>query len=158
MVDIISKKDGPRREDVAAKRLIDQNRPIIEGLANQLSGGNYSAMRQPPKPPQMNGFVLHDLGARKTDQTEHRPYVRVSVNDRVVLVDGATSKQLQYFGEIRDGPTGRQFCLATNENKFFSPLHDELSQKLADMDHRVIDADFSEDDLAAEIGERLGLE
>lgn len=157
MVDIISKRDGPRREDVAAKRLIDQNRPIIEGLANQLSGGNYAAMRQPPKPPQPDGFILHDLGAGPVAETVYRPYVRISVNNRVVLVDGATNKQLHFLGEVRDGPVHRQFVLATSENKFFSPLDDELSQKLADIDHRVINADYAEEDLAAEIGERLDL-
>ncbi len=158
MVDIISKRDGPRREDVAARRLIDQNRPIIEGLANQLSGGNYSRMRQPPKPPQPDGFILHDLGAGTAAETEHRPYVRISMNNRVVVVDGATNKQLSFLGEVRDGPGERQFLLATRENKFFSPLDDELSQKLVDMDHRAIGADFTEEDLAAEIGKRLGLE
>ena len=109
MVDIISKKDGPYREDVAAKRLIDQNRPIIEGLANQLSGGNYSAMRRPPKPPQPDGFIMHDLGARTAAETQHRPYVRISLNNRVVLADGATNNQLHFLGEVRDGPVHRQF-------------------------------------------------
>ena len=157
MVDIISKRSGPRREDVAAKRLISENRSTIERLANQFSGGTYSAMRQPPKPPELSGFILHDLGAGETVNVEHRPYVRISVNNRVVLVDGANNKQLHFIGELREGSGDRQFLLATGENGFFSLLDGELVGKLADLDRRVLDDDYTEDDLATDIGERLGL-
>ena len=47
MVEIISKRDGPRREDVQVKRLIEQNRSTIVRLADQISGGGYSASRKP---------------------------------------------------------------------------------------------------------------
>ena len=43
MVDIISRKDGPRREDAAAKRMIDANRATITHLADRLTQGGYSA-------------------------------------------------------------------------------------------------------------------
>lgn len=42
MVEIFSKRDGPRREDVQIKRLIEQNRGVITKLADQLSNGRYS--------------------------------------------------------------------------------------------------------------------
>ena len=157
MVDIVSKKSGPRREDVAAKRLIGENRQTIERLANHLSQGGYSAMRQPPKPPQPDGLVIHDLAARGAPATVQQPYVRVSLNGRVVVVDGETSKQLHFLGELRDGPEGRKFLLATRENRFFSPLEEDLSASLADFDHRTVGGGYSEEDLAAEIADRLGL-
>ena len=157
MVDIISKKTGPRREDVAAKKLIKQNRSVIESLANHLSGGSYSTMRQPPKPPELSGFILHDQVDRKKAKVEGRAYIRISPNDRVVLVDQETGKQLQFLGAIRRGPAGQRFVLATKENGFFSPLEDALSAKLAEIDQRLIGADCSEEDLATEIGVRLGL-
>ena len=158
MIDIISKRDGPRREDVAAKRLIDRNRPVIEGLANYLTGGNYAAMRRPPAAPQPDGLILHDLGAGQSADVEHRPYVRISLNDRVVLVDGNTNKQLQFLGEIRDGPDGRRFALATAANKFFSPLADDLCETLSPLDGRLVSEAFSEDHLASEICKLLGIE
>ncbi|CDX61181.1 hypothetical protein LCM4577_14320 [Mesorhizobium sp. LCM 4577] len=47
MVEIISKRDGSRREDVAMKRLIEQNRATITRLADHISGGSYSAGKAP---------------------------------------------------------------------------------------------------------------
>ena len=46
MVEIISKRDGPRREDIQVKRLIEQNRSTIVRLADQISGGGYSASKE----------------------------------------------------------------------------------------------------------------
>ena len=43
MVEIISKRDGSRREDAAMRRLIEQNRATITRLADHISGGSYSA-------------------------------------------------------------------------------------------------------------------
>ncbi len=114
-------------------------------------------MRQPPKAPQPDGLILHDLAAGTASSTTQQPYVRVSLNGRVVVVDGETSKQLHFLGELRDGPEGRKFLLATRENRFFSPLEEDLSASLADFDHRVVGGGYSEEDLAAEIADRLGL-
>ena len=157
MVDIISKRDGPRREDVAAKRLIAKNRPTIARLADQLSGGGYSAMRQPPKPPEPDGLVIHDLAGKRPAESTHSDYVRISLNGRVALVDGGTSKQIHFIGEIRDSANGEIFVLATAQNQFFAPLDAELAKCLADLDQKLIDEKFSEDDLSAHISERLGL-
>ena len=157
MVDIISKRDGPRREDVAAKRLIAKNRPTIARLADQLSGGGYSAMRQPPKPPEPDGLVIHDLAGARPAESQHSDYVRISLNGRVALVDGDTSKQLHFIGEIRGGADGEFFVLATEQNRFFAPLDADLAKCLADLDQTPIDEEFSEDDLSADISNRLGL-
>jgi len=159
MVEIISKRDGPRREDVAARRLIDQNRGTIERLANHLSGGDYRARLKPPAAPKASGFILHDMsGGARTDKPAS-PYVRISLNDRVVLVDGDTGKQLHHLGEMRDMEDGRRmFVLATRENGFHFPLDEEMCRKLAGIDRKTVTDAECEEDFAAEIGERLGLE
>lgn len=159
MVEIFSKRDGPRREDVAARRLIDQNRTTIERLANHLSGGDYKASLKPPAPPQPSGFILHDMSGGARADSPPSPYVRISLNDRVVLVDGETGKQMHHLGEVRDnGPASRMFVLATRENNFHFPLDEDLCRKLADIDRKTVSDTYSEEDLAAEIGERLGLD
>lgn len=159
LIHIISKKDGPRREDVAAKRIIKENRSTIEALANQFSGGAYSAMRQPPNPPEPEQFVRrHVVGARNNVVAPTRAaYVRVSLNGRVVVVDGDSNKQLHFLGEIRTHENDQKFILATKRNKFYSPMDDKLSRKLAKLDHKTINEDFSEESLAAEIHEVLRL-
>jgi hypothetical protein len=156
-VDIVSKRSGPRKEDEAARRLIEQNRGTIERLADQLSNGAYSAgkaARNAP-PPQASGLVMSDMKApRKPDAA--RPYVRISPNRRVVVVDEATSRQMHHLGELRriDGQT--TFVLATRANGFFSALDAELAERLAALDRTTLGADRSEKDLSAEITALLG--
>ena len=45
MVDIFSKREGPRLEDVKARRLLTQNAGTIRKLADQISNGGFSKMR-----------------------------------------------------------------------------------------------------------------
>ena len=155
MVDIISKKSGPRREDVAARRLINENRATIEGLANQLSSGQYARRHERPAPPKLSGLILHDLGGGAVEESDHDAYVRVSVNGRVVLVDGGTNKQLHYLGEIRQKETGLEFVLGTRKNGFFAPLDEEVATKLSSLDRCRLDENYGEDELKSEIFERL---
>jgi len=157
MAYIISKKDGPRREDVAAKRLIAENQSTIKALADQFSGGTYSAGRQPPKPPEASGAVFHFLAGLKTAEAERLPYIRISLNGRVVVVDGDTSKQLSFLGVIRQRHEHQEFVLATRQNEFYPPMSDELHEQLKEFDHQIINDDFSEEDLAEKIGNCLGL-
>jgi hypothetical protein len=65
LVDIISKRDGPRREDVPLKQLIQQNRGIITRLADQISGGGYSASKRQRSEPQAEGLIIHVGGSQK---------------------------------------------------------------------------------------------
>lgn len=157
MVDIISKKSGPRREDVVAKRLINENRSTITKLADQLSGGKYSARHQRPVAPQPDGFILHDMGTTTVAETEFEPYVRITMNGRVVLVDGGSNKQLHHLGELRDGPAGTEFVLATRDNGFFSPLDDAVSEKLTELDRAILTGGDAEEELTARINGYLGL-
>ena len=43
MVDIISKRDGPRREDVAARRVLQENRGTIHKMMDHLTGGQLNS-------------------------------------------------------------------------------------------------------------------
>lgn len=159
MVEIISKKSGPRREDAEARSLIEKNRGTITKLADQLSNGAYSASRQGrqhPKEPQASGLIMSDLGARRTS-AEPEPYVRISVNRRVVVVDGATSRQMHHLGDLKRGAGGLRFVLATRENGYFTPVDAEIAERLAALDGADIGKERSEDALAAEIGVLLGL-
>jgi hypothetical protein len=156
MVDIISKRDGPRREDVAARKLLNENRGTIHKMMDHLTGGQLKSQAAKPAAPEPEGLIIHT--GRVIDSRETaRPYVRISVNGRVVVADQETSKQLHFLGEIR-GPRRRQhFVLATRENGFFALIDEELGAKLADLDGSAITSEFSEDDLIGTITERLGI-
>lgn len=156
MVDIVSKRDGPRREDVAARRLLKENRGTIHRMMDHLSGGQLRSQAQRPKAPEPEGLIIH-TGRVIDSRDVARPYVRVSVNGRVVVADQETSRQLHFLGEIRGSRHAQHFVLATKENGFFARIEDELGRELADLDGSMINRDFSEDDLAKTIAERLGI-
>lgn len=159
MVDIISKRDGPRTEDAAARDYISRNGAAIRQLADRLSGGAYSAgLTRPPKAPETEtgGLITHDLGASRAIDAA-QPYIKVSVNNRVVMADLSTGRQLEFLGEIRRSGQSRQFRLARRSNGFHSDLDAGLAEKLADLDGATVGRERSEKQLAAEIGARLGI-
>lgn len=158
-MDIFSKRDGPRSEDVRAKRMIAENSQVIRKLADQISGGGYTAMQQQKaqKPPQPKGLIIHDLGGAR-DASDPEPYVKVSLNNRVVLADKRSGRQLHLLGEIRGSFPAPRFVLATAENGFFSPLPEDVSGALAELDGTQITRDFGEKQLAAGIAQHLGLD
>lgn len=159
-MDIFSKREGPRAEDVKAKRLIAENAPVIRKLADQISNGGFSRMRQEeaqrregPKP---TGLIFHDMKSSVRSETPE-PYVKVSVNNRVVLVDRTNGRQLQMLGEIRGNFLRRAFVLATKDNGFFSPMDEELHSAIGHLEDVEITSEFSEKDLARTIEDCLGL-
>lgn len=159
-MDIFSKRDGPRKEDVQAKRLISENSQTIRKLADQISGGGYTAMQQAKaraaEEPKPDGLILHDLGtARAAD--EARPYVKISLNNRVVLACMSTGKQIQLLGEIRGNFAGRHFRLATRERGFYSPVEGEMLESLLHLDDVRIDGEFDLDALQEAIASSLSL-
>lgn len=156
MVDIISKRDGPRREDVAARKVLRENRGTIHKMIDHLTGGQLQSRAQTPKTPEPAGVVIH-TGRVIDSRDAARPYVRVSINGRVVVADQESSKQLHFLGEIRGPRRSRRFVLATKENGFFAVVEHDLELKLADLDGRAITGEFSEEDLVRTISERLGL-
>jgi hypothetical protein len=155
VTDIISKRSGPRREDEEARRLISQNRGTIERLADQLSNGAYSARKSAPKPAAASGLIVSDRAApRRSDMP--KPYVRISPNRRVVVVDETIGRQMHYLGELRRIEGRLVFVLATAANGFFSPLDADLAGALAPLDGLPLDSSRTETALAAEISNLLG--
>ncbi len=157
-MDIISKRSGPRREDVAARSLLEKNRGTIEQLADQISNGAYSARKAAkaaPQAPQAQGLIVSDMGGPRKS-AEPKPYVRISPNRRVVVVDYETSRQMHYLGELRRVDGRLCFQLATKTNGFFSSLEAELAAVLAPLDGAVMGGARTEAALAAEISGLLG--
>lgn len=155
-MDIISKKSGPRREDLQAKHHINQNWGTIEKLADQISGGRYSAdkAKKTAPPPQSSGKIIIDQAARATPDVA-KPYLRVSVNGRVVVADLNSGRQLNFLGQLKRVSGVMHFVIATKENGFFSPIDDETFDLISDLADKVINRDFSEKDLERELQTRL---
>lgn len=161
MVDIISGRDGPRREDERAKRLINENRATITRLADRLTQGGYSANKAAKAAaaaaPRPEGKLIHDLspaGFRSTDSGDLR--VKVSLNNRVVAYDSGSGRQLHLLGEIRRQDGVRYFSLAVTANGFMSSLPPDVLEPIEELDGQIIDAACPEQLLAEEIAERLG--
>lgn len=159
-MDIFSKREGPRAEDVKAKRMISENMPVIRKLADQISNGGFTQMRQQQaernKEPQAEGKLIFDMKARATVD-EPEPYVKVSLNNRVVLADRKSARQLAMIGEIRGNFLSRKLFLATRENGFISPLDEELLGCIAQLEGVEINTDYTEEELVVTLEQLLGL-
>ena len=162
LVDIISKRDGPRREDERARRMIQANRGAITQIADHLTQGGYSAGKRAKAaaanaPPPPDGKVFHDLsagGRASVDSGDVR--VKVSLNNRVVAYDSGSGKQIHFLGEIRRQDGIRYFALASHENGFLSALPPEMTDVIGELDGQIIDQACPESLLASEISDRLG--
>lgn len=159
VVDIISKRSGPRREDLKARALIERNRDTIARLADQLSQGAYSASRNTAAraEPAPRGLIVSDLGSAPGGDRP-KPYIRISANRRVVVVDYETGRQMHHLGEVRRMAGQLRFVLATKANGFFSPVDPAIAERLAALDGATIGPDRDEAALAAEITGCLGYE
>lgn len=156
MVHIISKRDGPRKEDVAAKRLIENNRATIDRIANKLTGGGWQQPRATTEPAVERRTVSSVSLASPGPAQAATPFVRISPNDRVVVIDLTTGRQLHFIGEIRGGDE-RRFTLATRENGFFALVAEELRGKLVHLDGRVVPDEAAEELLKREIALGIGI-
>jgi hypothetical protein len=155
-LDLYSRFSATKPEDKRAKEHLQRNWGTIEKLADTLSGGKYSQdkARKAAPPPQAQGLIIVDQAApRKPDEAV--PYVRVSLNGRVVLADSNTGVQLAFLGEIKRFNGERCFFIATAENGFISPLEPEIVEKIADLALRVINRAYPDDELADDIKARL---
>jgi len=159
-MDIISKRDGPRPEDVRAKRLISENAGKIRRLADQISNGGFSKMRQDQarrkEEPKPEGLLIYSMAGPGT-AVEPDPYIRVSLNGRVVLVDRISGKQIQLLGEIRTRFRSRTFVLATEENGFLSPVSAELRHTLGHFENGELDPAWTDQEIAQKFEAALGL-
>jgi hypothetical protein len=155
-LDIHSRLNSQRPEDRRAQDHLRRNWGTIEKLADTLSGGKYSAdkARKAAPPPQAQGLIIVDqAGPRLPDVPV--PYLRISMNGRVVLADTGSGVQLHFLGQIRRRDGANRFVIASAENGFISPLDPEMAAKIADLADRPISRSYSEDDLAQDIRTRL---
>jgi hypothetical protein len=148
-LDIHSRLSSERPEDKQAQAHIKRNWGTIEKLADTLSGGKYSAdkAKKAAPPPQAQGLIFVDQ-ARPSVADVPVPYLRISMNGRVVLADTSSGIQLHFLGQIKR-------VIATAENGFISPLEPEICDKIADLADRTINRGYPEDQLAQDIKTRL---
>ena len=155
-MDILSRLSSERPEDKQAQAHIKRNWGTIEKLADTLSGGKYSAdkAKQAAPPPQAQGLIIVDQ-ARPRLPDAPVPYLRISMNGRVVLADTSSGIQLHFLGQIKRVNGVQRFVLATAENGFIAPLEPDLSDKIADLANLTINRSYTEDDLARDLRTRL---
>ena len=157
MVDIISKRgDEPRPQDARIRQVLAANQPVINKLADHLTNGAWSNRGAPKAAPEAKGLIFHTARA-STARGPAQPFVRVALNGRVSMVDANTGRQMHHLGDLRRGPEGERFRLATRENGFFSPLDPEIAEPLVDFDNQPIEGAGAEARLVASISERLGI-
>ncbi len=156
MVEIISKHDGPRQEDLRVGRFLKENRSLITKLADHLSNGQYSRSKLPRPVPEAEGLIIH-IGGKPPAEADVTPQIRVAPNGRVIAVDTVSSRQLMHFGDIRQTGQVRTFVLAAATNGYIAPLDDETLHALADMDGVLIGDSYNTGELAADIGRRLDI-
>ena len=158
-MDIISKRSGPREEDKHAKENLRRNWGTIEKLADQISGGSYSANKArtaAAAEPQKSGLIFVDQAARRsTDDAE--PYLRISVNGRVVLADRNSGLQLHFLGELKRRNGEVRFVVATAANGYISPLDPDLEERIGGLANQLVDRSYDEDDLFQDLSVRLDL-
>ena len=73
MVDIISRRDGPRREDVVARRMISENQGKITHIADRLTQGAYSAglrAKAAPPAPEPERRLIHAVSTGRAPQAQ----------------------------------------------------------------------------------------
>lgn len=158
-MDIISRKTGPRPEDERAKAHLKRNWGTIEKLADTLSGGTYSAdkARKADPGPQAKGMIFVDQ-ALPRPADDPKPYLRISPNGRVVIVDSASGVQMHFIGQLKRAGGETRLALATTENGFLTPLDPGLCDALADLANTALTCTFTEEDLATAIRARLALD
>ena len=159
-MDIISRRSGPREEDKQAKAVVRQNWGTIERLADQISGGSYSANKARVASrkiqPQASGLIIVDQAARpRVDFPD--PYLRISLNGRVVLVDKNSGLQLHFLGQVRRLNGVVRFQIASVANGFITALDPDLTELIRDLADKPLDGGYREEDLSRDLKSRLSL-
>jgi hypothetical protein len=153
-MDIISKRSGPREEDKRGKAHVQKNWGTIEKLADQISGGGYSSNKARIKAknegPKASGLIFVDQAARpRVDVAE--PYLRISLNGRVVLVDKNSGIQLHFLGQIKRQNGVVRFQIATKANGYIAPLDPDLEALIVNLANKPLDRSYTEADLSRDI-------
>jgi hypothetical protein len=157
MVQILSKQDGPGKQEAEFKRFVKQNRGTIDQIANALTGGGLARAQKASPIVVPEASVTHGFRTSGT-QRETAPYIRISPNGRVVITDYETGSQLHHLGDLRGSRQKRRFVLATKENGYFDPLSEDLQAKLLALNGIGIADEEAEDRLKGEIATQLGFD
>jgi len=165
MVDIISKKTDPRREDVVAKKLINNNWSTISRLADQISNGGYSKSRRANsqavnsknnEKSEPVGSNIHIMGGA-SKESKPDPVIQISINNRVIVLDARSGKQIKFLGQIRFKNQQKYFSLATKKNGFFATVDKKTEHSLADLNGVIIESDDIQEAFLVAIKNRLDL-
>lgn len=161
MVTIIS-KGGPDKKADEARKLVADNRGTIQAMVNALGGGADGRRARAPQPqtadtPEQRAVFRRFSASLPAGNDEIKPYLRISLNNRVIIADSNSARQLHFLGELRGKNAARRFVLATRENGFIGPLEEDLREKLADLDNSFVPTDAALEALSAKLAERLGL-
>ncbi len=89
---------------------------------------------------------------------EPAPYLRISLNGRVVMADSTSGLQMHFLGQLKRIGGVTRFVLATTENGFITPLDPALCDALSDLANVTLTRTYTEDELAAAIKARLALD
>ena len=157
MVTIISKQDGPSKSEAELKHHLKQNRGTIEGMVGALKHGPMAhlAKKQQVEVPQASGKSV--FYKNTSSEGDAKPYVRVSMNGRVVLIDYETGSQLHHLGDVRGKGAAATFALATKANGFFAPVEPEIAEALTALDGRAVGDRDAEEAFKTEVTTALGL-
>lgn len=157
MVTIISKQEGPSKKEAELKHHLKQNRGTIEGMVTALKHGPMSHLAKQPtiEAPQSSGKSV--FYKNTSSEGDAKPYVRVSLNGRVVLVDYETGSQLHHIGDVRGKGAAARFALATKANGFFAPVEPEIAEALKALDGRAVGDREAEEAFKTDVTTALGL-
>jgi len=155
MVHILSRQEGPRKEDAKMERILRENRGTIERMKHAITGGAARPPTiEPPAPEVARAFGYRRPAGERTVA----PYVRLSPNGRVVIADAESGRQLHHLGNLRGSRQAVRFVLASKENGYYAPLDAAVAEPLATLDGMAVSDADAEDCLKKEIAARLGLE
>lgn len=155
MVNLFSRRDGPRPEDARIKNILRENSATITRLADHLSLGAYSQSKKPRPKPRAKGLIFHYGLAQGA--SEPLPRVRTSLNGRLLVVDDNSGRQMHHLGDLRRRGDKTIVVLATAANGYGAPVEERLAAALADFDGRALGVDYGEDRLTADVAEALGI-
>jgi hypothetical protein len=160
-MDIFSKSSGPREQDKQAKAHVKQHWGTIEKLADQISGGSYSTNKArasaKKEKPQASGLIFVDQApSRAADVPD--PYLRISMNGRVVLVDKNSGVQLHFLGQLKRHNGVVRFVVATQANGFITAVDPDIEALILDLADKPLDRSYTEDDLFRDLKSRLSLD
>lgn len=156
MVEIISKRSEPSDDDLRLRHVLKQNRSTIHALTKVLTGGEASPSPAPIVP-STSASASYSF-ASPSGSGEARPYVRISMNGRVVLVDYESGRQMAHLGDVRSGEKGSVFRLASRRNGAFAPLSDGLELRLLWLDGCSLTSSAEEQGLKERIAGLLGFQ